>query len=211
MQSKCIYCGNNHANTKDHVPQRNLFSKPRPNNLITVPCCSKCNESFKKDEDLFMAWILFGDSGVKKEGKRIWEQRLKRTYEKDIGLRKQITKSFKYIDVRTSRGIYLGKHLATQIDQRRIDNVIRKIVRGLFWEEYKDRIPNESGIEIMRIPKTGKKIEEMIRITRQGTKSWENIFEYRHGRVEDTFAFVWIMSFYRELYYVAFVNRELVT
>jgi hypothetical protein len=29
--------------TLDHIPPIGLFPKPRPANLITVPCCFKCN------------------------------------------------------------------------------------------------------------------------------------------------------------------------
>jgi hypothetical protein len=32
----------NHA-TRDHVPPDGLFYDPKPSNLITVPCCHKCN------------------------------------------------------------------------------------------------------------------------------------------------------------------------
>jgi len=39
----CVYCGKKLPLTKDHIPPKNLYSKPRPSNLITVPCCEKCN------------------------------------------------------------------------------------------------------------------------------------------------------------------------
>ena len=53
MKKSCIYCGNTEDLTKDHIPPKTLFPKPRPSNLITVPCCKNCNGSFSLEKDLF--------------------------------------------------------------------------------------------------------------------------------------------------------------
>ena len=206
---KCVYCGINDGITKDHIPPRSLFSKPKPNNLITVPCCNDCNKRFKKDEDLFMGWVLFSEAGTKKEGKKIWEQKLNRTFEKDYGLKKQIAKSFKIAEIFSPSGLYLGRRLISQIDPIRIENVIRKIVRGLFWFEYKEKISLKSKIEIIGIPKNSNNIDTLIRNSICGSRFWEKIFEYRYLRKsKDTFESIWIMSFYRELYYIALIDMS---
>lgn len=207
MRKKCIYCGARPAETKDHIPPKNLFSKPKPNNLITVPCCNDCNKSFKKDEDLFCSWVLFGDSGVTQEGKRIWGQKLRRTFKKDAGLAGQIVKSFCQVDVFAPEGIYIGRRLGVGIDPRRRDNVVKKIVRGLFWEEYKDRIPSDSVIEIIRCQKSDPKLLGAIQCTQQAKRFQNGIFEYRHKRLKvDTYESFWVMSFYRQIYFVALVD-----
>lgn len=46
----CCYCCG-HADTVDHVPSKVLLEEPYPANLLTVPCCKECNESFSKDEE----------------------------------------------------------------------------------------------------------------------------------------------------------------
>ena len=38
-EGKCIYCGNWAELTKDHIPPKCLFTDPKPENLITIPCC----------------------------------------------------------------------------------------------------------------------------------------------------------------------------
>lgn len=53
----CVYCGRR-ATTRDHVPPRCLLEKLYPQNLKTVPCCRKCNNSFSLDEQYFL--ILLG-------------------------------------------------------------------------------------------------------------------------------------------------------
>jgi hypothetical protein len=108
--------------------------------MVTVKCCKECNKKFKKDEDLFAAWIHFGPAGVSNEGKRLWDQKFHRTYKKDYGLRRIIKESFKVVDLITPAGIYLGKQLAITINAKRRENVLKKIIRGLFWVEYKERL-----------------------------------------------------------------------
>ena len=49
----CVYCGKKTILTKDHIPPKNLFGQPRPNNLISVPSCLDCNSSFSKDDEYF--------------------------------------------------------------------------------------------------------------------------------------------------------------
>jgi hypothetical protein len=64
---KCYLCGKglrkNENKSKDHVPPDCIFPREKPQNLITVPCCIRCNEAFKLlDEKMrnFFA-VLSGD------------------------------------------------------------------------------------------------------------------------------------------------------
>lgn len=64
---QCYLCGKdlrkNQNKTKDHVPPDCIFPKEKPQNLITIPCCHECNETFKSlDEKMrnFFA-VLAGD------------------------------------------------------------------------------------------------------------------------------------------------------
>jgi hypothetical protein len=50
-REKCIYCGTDKDITVDHVPPKLLLEQPYPENLITVPTCFPCNQSFQKDDE----------------------------------------------------------------------------------------------------------------------------------------------------------------
>jgi hypothetical protein len=202
----CVYCGDKPGTTNDHVPPQNLFPKPKPLNMVTVPCCEQCQAKYKKDEDVFMAWITFGPAGVTAAGKLLWNQKLKRTYKKDRGVRNIIAKSFKQVNLETPGGIYLGKKLGISIDSERKNNVLGKIVRGLFWEECRERLPKDVPIEVFGIDGRDAQINELIAITDQAKTAWEGIFEYRHIRAPDSFECLWIMSFFRQNYFVALVD-----
>jgi hypothetical protein len=47
----CIYCGSREDLTFDHIPPKLFLASPYPNNLITVPACLPCNQSFQKDDE----------------------------------------------------------------------------------------------------------------------------------------------------------------
>jgi hypothetical protein len=51
----CIYCGSTTEPTRDHVPPRAVFPKPRPKNLLTVPACRACNSAAAADDEYFAA------------------------------------------------------------------------------------------------------------------------------------------------------------
>src|SRR5437016_4846066 len=49
----CYLCRKRPGTTRDHVPPKNLFPRPRPSSLVTVPCCEKCNNRFSKHDEYF--------------------------------------------------------------------------------------------------------------------------------------------------------------
>jgi hypothetical protein len=67
----CIYCQKNEATTVDHVPPKAMFPKPRPANLITVPCCDPCNKSFKNDDEYFLIMSLEWTAAETSDGSQI--------------------------------------------------------------------------------------------------------------------------------------------
>lgn len=53
---ECIYCGEV-ANSREHIPGKIFLEKPYPDNLLLVPECKKCNNSFSDDE-LYMWFVI---------------------------------------------------------------------------------------------------------------------------------------------------------
>ena len=46
----CVYCSGS-TETRDHIPSRVLLDEPYPENLLVIPACGSCNESFSLDEE----------------------------------------------------------------------------------------------------------------------------------------------------------------
>ncbi len=62
-RKNCIYCGGNEDMTVDHIPPKGMFPEPRPSNMLTVPCCMKCNQCFSKDDEYFRT-VLVNNASV---------------------------------------------------------------------------------------------------------------------------------------------------
>src|SRR5690242_7545069 len=48
--AECVYCGGA-CESSDHVPPKCLFANPAKEDLIEVPSCKKCNNSFSNDDE----------------------------------------------------------------------------------------------------------------------------------------------------------------
>ena len=89
----CYLCGSIDNLTKDHIPPKNLFPTPKPNNLITVLCCKKCNEKFSLIDESFR---VFTSSVINrsKAGEWIWNKKvMKSSFERSPKLKTATTKS----------------------------------------------------------------------------------------------------------------------
>lgn len=203
---KCVYCGDNPGKTNDHVPPKSFFPQPRPSNLITVPSCHKCNSGAGKDEDYFLATFMFSEAGITDAGKILWKQRLDRMFRKNLGLRRRIAKGLSYRPVVTATGIYLGRRMGLQFDERRFERVIQKTVRGLYYFEYGEALSTETEIMALFLS-TKARFETAVAYANQlgwGKRQWPGIFEYRCGRVPDVpQESVWLIRCYSNSHFWA--------
>jgi hypothetical protein len=145
--SICCLCGNALGKDidRDHVPPKQFYStnirKKHSPNLFTIPVHSKCNKSYQKDEDYFVFSIGPFAKGSY-AGNGIWDDianRAKRVEAKKIS--QMILSEF---DNRPS-GLYLpGDKVIKRFDPDRVWRVIWKIVRGLFFKEYKRFLPERT-------------------------------------------------------------------
>lgn len=207
----CVYCGSAPAVTKDHVPPKSFFPKPRPSDLITVPACQSCNQDPGKDEEFFLATFMFSEAGVSPAGKRLWDEKLHRMYEKNLGLKKRIASSLHDIDLFTPSGLYIGRRLAVEQDEVRFARVVSKIVRGLYYHEYQEPIPASTEI-ICHLLQNSSEVSEVAKFASQlhfGARRWPGIFEYRFNRVaERPENSIWLMRFYEYAVFWAITGSE---
>jgi hypothetical protein len=140
--SVCAYCGEYGPTSRDHVPPKNLFPKPRTADLITVPACELCHSGSSKDDDYFRAALLTselfeghpGAERVMDELMRSLEGRQGRRF---IGL---LASSIEEVEAWSPQGqIYLDKRSAFRIDRPRIHAVLHRIIRGLSFTKWPNR------------------------------------------------------------------------
>jgi hypothetical protein len=193
----CVYCGQK-ATTRDHVPPKQIFPKPRPDSLETVPACFKCNNLLAKDEDYFLATFMFSEAGVSEAGKKLWEQRLHRMYDNNLGLRRKIAQYIKPLDIYSQQGLFVEKRVTIEFDENRLDNVVCKIVKGLYYIEYKKILPTTITLNclLLRTQEEYDVAQNYVSSLKNGSKTWKGIFQYRFNRTKDDLGSMWILTFY---------------
>lgn len=123
-QAYCIYCLENVADTKDHVPPKLMLRKPYPNNLLTVPACSSCNQSFSLDEEYFRNMIV-GMFCHTEGADFLFDGPISRSFDR----REHLEDTFFSV-----LGVKDGKPYV-KIEQHRFDRVAKKIIAGLYYIE----------------------------------------------------------------------------
>lgn len=212
----CIYCGSTKDITKDHVPPKLLFPNPKPPNLITVPCCRECNQSFQKDDEYFRS-IIVTVNGVNEhpDFKKIVSA-VKRDFmrpHKQI-LKKEIQRKTKFIEIKTPAGIYLGNALGYQIEGR-IYKVILRIIKGLFYYERGYPIPNNYIINVVSSKEIGNPTPDQINQYIESFKNQKlqtfgnNIFNYKvlFG-CGDINVSSWFIAFYKKVSFACMVGPK---
>lgn len=140
IAKSCVYCGRIAAEpTRDHIPPKSLFNKPRPANLITVCACGCCNERFRKDEDYF--WLTLSSRSEAARNPEAGDasfraiQNLARP--EATGFRSAFLGTVRSLAVKTASGLYVGNTLTYDVSFPRLNRMAAKITRGLFCFETK--------------------------------------------------------------------------
>src|SRR4030042_1463259 len=95
LKRKCYFCGEEGAASNDHIPPKCIFPrairKINKHSLITVPAHYKCNNSFRKDDELFRNFIIT-QSNETVQGRYAWDNVLLPSFKKNPGARKELIK-----------------------------------------------------------------------------------------------------------------------
>lgn len=202
---KCVYCNDHQIETDDHVPPKSFYPKPRPSDLITVPSCLKCNQGLGKDEEFFLATFMFSNAGISEAGKSLWIEKLNRMYEKNIGLKRKIAEHLGYSKLLTPFGIYLGHRMSIDVDEKRFENVVNKIVKGLYFFEYKESLPTNTVLITLFLNNEEERLEaaeKAVKELKTGARNWDGNFEYKFNRLaECPSCSIWLFRFWGYAYF----------
>lgn len=218
MKKSCIYCGSTDDLTKDHIPPKTLFPKPRPSNLITVPCCENCNSSFSLDDEYIQVMFSMRIDVHKKETvQKNWDKILRGLKRKEsAGFYKSIMSSIKKRDVNTKDGIYLGKISTYDINIERIKNVSDRVIQGLYFKVTGNRIPKEYDY-LSTIYSQDDKDEQIAKVFHMFINALapekENkigdVFSYRFKKMDfDSNTILFYFSIYKNFEFFGMVSKE---
>lgn len=192
----CIYCNEVKELTKDHIPPQSFFHKPKPSNLITVPACRKCNNSFDLDDEYMYYIILMRhDVGEHKSGK-LHLKKLERMFKKrnKLPFAKSIAKKTEEVDLYTPSGIYLGKTGRYLPDGERMQKFMKRITQGLYYYETNRILPTDNRFILLDYQNIMKQSEEFKKvmapvflelIKKEKTIIGDNVFAFNSKFIED--------------------------
>jgi len=142
---ECVHCGKIRPLCNDHVPPENLFTKPLPSNMITVPSCNECNKNRSKDDEYFrLILTMREDISEHEEVKKVFTK-VERSFERPFysGLKYSFLQTVNLAELITKSGIYLGKVPLYSPEPERINKVLICIINGLFYKSKGRRIPDQ--------------------------------------------------------------------
>ena len=203
-RTSCIYCGSNTNITSDHIPPKCLFRERKRLQLITVPACDKCNNFYKKDDEYFRIYAS-ADISRNEQGNKLWYKKVMgSTFRRSPKLRKNIVSNISE-DIRISNCAVL-KRKRLNLDARRINNVLIKIVKGLYWYHYNKCLPADTLFEVFQNPPINDESKSILLRTKFRAIGNEE-FKYRYSRCDDdNFTSIWGLSFFMGTDFLVFTK-----
>lgn len=132
MNEKCYLCGSIENITSDHIPPKGFFVPPLPDNLITVPCCRRCNDSYNKDDEAARVF-LSAYRWQSEKGMWIWKNKvLASTFQRSPALKARIRESLLHLPVQTNQGVEIMPIIQFPIE--RMSRWLIRITRGLLFK-----------------------------------------------------------------------------
>ena len=188
----CYLCGTSIEKgqlSREHVPPKAFYPKNvrAGLNLQALFAHKICNEDYRKDEEYFQHTLLIEVLNQKSPITKQLLSDLRRRSRKPQtpALMRKILKGASNV---TPGGIHLPKKvLQVEVDQLRIERVVLKIVRGLFYIENGNFLPLENAKDI-RFCLNKNEVPELYRLYWPHTELrsvCQEVFSYKYFKFEN--------------------------
>jgi hypothetical protein len=180
--------------------------KPRPQNTITVWTCKPCNASYALDEEYFRVYISAGAQPGSEEY-RLWEEKVENsTFQRSPALKQKLSNDMDMIrehhkshPLRLVSGNLAPEELVPYtlpFNAERIERVVEKIVRCLYFKHFKSVLPPDSKVSIGTEPLTEKELEKTVSECKGSVgDKIDELFIYWFEQHEKSVNLDWILLF----------------
>ena len=204
----CYICCKPGADDRDHVIPSSFFNKPRPADLLTFPAHHKCHS--KMDEEYFRVLAAGQGPEDNKSATDLWKGKIFRSVKRNMPLKDLIRSSMlDNVPLISEGGIYMGSTPAIRFDHNTIDPMIKKIVRGLYFQKTEELLCSntEFSWEIVNEEPTGP-MRQVLEGSQRGLH-YTDVFESAFAIVEEAGleVTVWWLLFYKGLLISCFTKR----
>jgi hypothetical protein len=127
-----VICGQAKVCSRDHVPPKCIFPRPRPSDLVTVPACAACNMQRSGLDERFKVFLGL-TVGYHLEGDASYRGPIQRTLAHNGRWRSDILTSTQCVLIRDPVNLASQSALAVPLDRTAHDTVVERTVRGLYF------------------------------------------------------------------------------
>ena len=214
----CALCAKAPATTREHVPAEMFFTRPLPDNLITVPACDPCNQGTQKEDSYLRGFLMLLKVPPRSPAIEEVRERASREFQRPEypGLKETFARKVEFDWMPTHGGRILTLGHKMQPDPKRLQRVLTKQVRGLYYRATGAPLAAESMVFVERFFNRGTRPREFWepwrlagqfamqgRLTNVGDGS---VFHYAYKRPQQgPIIAIIAMLFYRTFPYVAMV------
>ncbi len=213
-EEQCVYCGSRGPLSRDHIPPRCVFADPLPADLITVPSCDSCNQSFSKDDGDFRTMLAMEIKASEHPEAEKLQDKIVRSLKRPEkrGFTRSLFEKSRLVDLFTQSGIYVGKSQTYEADSKRLNKVAERIILGLFWHHVGRRLPDDyipgasiycgAGISPDRFHSATKRLADFALSGEEKTIG-RGTFTYWHRFADDDpCGSVWLLRFYEVTWFL---------
>jgi len=213
----CIYCGIRPGTTLDHVPPKGIFPRPRPNDLVTVPCCQSCRRAQSADDEYFRNMVTLRLDVAALPAVRDVLDAVHRALSRpeQRRLTTGLVRSLRDVELRTVAGLYLGRAKTYTADIKRLDNVIRRTMLGLYFHETGQRLPTECVATVFCVEGFAEANFDVqsavVRLVDQAVMGkrrtfGDDVFSYWAQGFEEPHATLWLFALHRRVLFIGFTE-----
>jgi len=146
----CFICGKNGSDTLDHIPPKGLFLDKYSKNLLTLPAHYKCNNSFSKDDEYFRDNVVLASCSSSKHANELFDTKIIRAFHREQakGYRQSFIDEMSSVEIKTPSDLYIKTIPIKIVEEIRIDSVIERICRGIYYHTHKNILPINCPIDV---------------------------------------------------------------
>ncbi len=190
----CAICGEYEATTRDHVPPKAIFPKPRPD-LITIPACQICNNGTSDLDDLFKVYLSMQAAEKSEIANRLFSEKTIRTLEVNKKLLRSLKEDSKEIKVVRKDGTFSSK-IGVLWNSEAHDKVIERTIRGLYFHHSRNLLPKDAVLEVHWLWEVPEKIEKNLNLLSTEVIGEEQVTYKYLIADEDPRHSLWVFDFY---------------
>jgi hypothetical protein len=181
--------------------------------MITVKACEEYNERKKSSDNSFLRDYLCFDAlgNTHPTAQQLFESKAMRSigyHTSELG--PMVVDKGRLKPFYTPHGVYLGKAIQFEIPDRRIERIISAIVRGLYLDARKRRLPDDCQFKITRHYfswEVDTIKDSMSRLHMYGPRVLGDVFTGAYAiATEDPFRTMWILQCYSRVVFSVFTE-----